>query len=83
MFTDNSYSTGTPPMRLSPYEHETTDLFPGSYGTGFNKFNYCDHCGCYHQGICSRIKAIEYYPNGMIKRVEYHSSSYSVNINLM
>ena len=32
---------------------------------------YCGHCGCYHSGPCPRIKAIEYYENGTIKRVEY------------
>lgn len=32
----------------------------------------CGHCGAYHTGQCPRIKAIEYYGNGQIKRVEYH-----------
>ena len=31
----------------------------------------CIHCGNIHQGKCPRIKAIEYYENGGIKRVEY------------
>lgn len=33
----------------------------------------CGHCGVYHSGPCPRVKAIEYYPNGTIKRVEYHA----------
>ena len=33
---------------------------------------YCGHCGGIHQGPCPRIKAVEYYPNGTMKRVEYH-----------
>lgn len=32
----------------------------------------CEHCGAYHTGRCHRIKAIEYYQNGSMKRVEYH-----------
>ena len=33
----------------------------------------CPHCGKHHQGACPRVKAIEYYPTGQIKRVQYHS----------
>lgn len=33
----------------------------------------CGHCGMFHSsGACPRVKAIEYYPDGSIKRVEYH-----------
>jgi hypothetical protein len=33
----------------------------------------CAHCGSIveHQGICPTVKAIEYYPDGTVKRVEY------------
>lgn len=33
----------------------------------------CMHCGSGfpHQGTCPRIHAIEYYPDGTVKRVEY------------
>jgi len=32
----------------------------------------CPHCGLIHLGgVCLRVKAIEYFPNGMVKRVEY------------
>lgn len=31
----------------------------------------CEHCGAHHAGRCHRIKAIDYYPNGTMKRVEY------------
>lgn len=36
--------------------------------------NPCQWCGVlhYHQGICPRVKAIEYHGNGSIKRVEFH-----------
>lgn len=34
-------------------------------------FVECGHCGMFHAGPCPRIKAIEYFPNGMLKRVEY------------
>lgn len=37
----------------------------------------CPHCSgpynaAYHLGACPRMKAIEYHPNGTIRRVEYH-----------
>lgn len=31
----------------------------------------CEHCGCLHDFPCPRIKAIEYYETGAVKRVEY------------
>ena len=31
----------------------------------------CGHCGMIHDSVCPRIKAIDYYPDGTIKRVEY------------
>ena len=30
----------------------------------------CAYCGQWHTGLCSRIKSIEYHPNGQISRVE-------------
>lgn len=32
----------------------------------------CGHCGGWHQGACPRVKAVEYYRDGTVKRVEYH-----------
>ena len=32
----------------------------------------CSHCEQYHQGVCPRVKSIEYFPDGAVKRVEYH-----------
>lgn len=34
---------------------------------------FCPHCGrnTLHLGPCPNIKAIEYHPNGTIKRIEY------------
>lgn len=34
----------------------------------------CCHCGMYHIGMCPRVKSVEYYPDGTIKRVEYHAA---------
>lgn len=32
----------------------------------------CQYCGGFpHQGICPTVKAIEYHPDGTIKRVEF------------
>jgi hypothetical protein len=35
----------------------------------------CPHCGMVDGGICHLIKAIEYYPDGTIKRVEFKGSA--------
>ena len=34
---------------------------------------YCSSEGCqvYHVGICPKVKSIEYYENGTIKKVEF------------
>lgn len=33
----------------------------------------CEFCGLTHEGMrCFRVKAIEYYENGTIKKVELH-----------
>lgn len=32
----------------------------------------CPHCGLIHETTCPRIRAIEYHPNGAVKRVEFH-----------
>jgi hypothetical protein len=32
----------------------------------------CEHCGFGHLGTCPRIKAIEYHPDGTVKRIEFH-----------
>ncbi len=31
----------------------------------------CDHCGLIHETTCPRIKAIEYNPDGTIRRLEF------------
>lgn len=33
----------------------------------------CKHCGTIHGPLCPFIKAVEYYENGTVKRVEYHN----------
>ena len=40
--------------------------------TMMNAMIQCGHCGCYHSGPCPRVKAIEYFQDGRIKRVEYN-----------
>lgn len=32
----------------------------------------CGHCGMTHAGICPLIRAIDYFPDGTVKRIEYH-----------
>jgi hypothetical protein len=45
-----------------------------SDSTASTSFGQCGHCGRWHdlKGICPHVKAIEYHPNGMVKRVEYY-----------
>lgn len=33
---------------------------------------YCKICGEHHRGRCPSVKAITYYPDGTIQRVEYY-----------
>lgn len=32
----------------------------------------CPHCGLVHETTCPRIKSIEYYKDGSIKKIEFH-----------
>jgi hypothetical protein len=41
----------------------------------------CVHCGCWHAGACPRVKAVEYHPDGTVKRVEYHEPPPVVELN--
>ena len=52
--------------RPDPYEYRYEYTTSGDPG-----YHYCGHCGFWHQPPCSKIKAIEYHPNGSIKRIEY------------
>ena len=33
----------------------------------------CPYCGMLHTGRCSQIRSIEYYPNGLIKKIEFEN----------
>ncbi len=35
-------------------------------------FSACPYCGHWHQGMCLRVKSVEYHDNGSVKRVEFH-----------
>ena len=40
----------------------------------------CQYCGSsHHPEACSRVKSIEYYPNGRIKKVELHLYEYNLD----
>lgn len=32
----------------------------------------CHYCGKIHATVCLLVKAFEYYPDGTLKRVEFH-----------
>lgn len=45
--------------------------------TDFSKIYSCPYCSnehnfIYHQGVCPKVKSIEYYENGTTKKVEFH-----------
>jgi len=41
--------------------------------TGATNYVMCQWCGCMHQGMCSRVKEIEYHLDGVtIKRIVFH-----------
>ncbi len=46
------------------------------FGSFSNEMKSCAHCGMWHQGVCPRIKSIEYYPNGMIKKIIYQNLNF-------
>jgi hypothetical protein len=35
----------------------------------------CQWCGMIHNGTCPKVAAIEYHPNGAVKRVEFFDAS--------
>ena len=35
-------------------------------------YGACWWCGCHHQGVCPRIKRMEYDERGGIRSVEFH-----------
>lgn len=35
----------------------------------------CRYCGNYHGPLCPDVKAIEYHPNGTVKRVEFKTAA--------
>lgn len=41
--------------------------------TDTRNMTYCSYCNAYHVGMCHRIKSMEYYPDGTIKKVELNS----------
>lgn len=42
----------------------------------------CRWCGMHHQTVCPMVKAIEYHPNGAVKRVEFKSGADFPSVNL-
>jgi hypothetical protein len=41
--------------------------------TSANPIPTCPYCGFLHKALCSKIRAIEYFEDGTVKRVEFHS----------
>lgn len=45
--------------------------YPETTTSGYSSPSQCPICGMWHGPICPSVKAIEYYPDGSIKRIEY------------
>jgi len=58
MAINDPYSPGS-------YEHGSGGVSSGGF------YHFCGHCGLHHGAVCPRIKVIEYYLDGSLKRVEY------------
>lgn len=40
----------------------------------------CRWCGMHHAGACLRVRALEYHPDGSLRRVEFHEPAPPVKI---
>jgi hypothetical protein len=49
-------------------------MIPASSPNLSNVSTACPHCGLYHATTCPLVKAIEYHPNGQVKRVEFKTA---------
>ena len=48
-------------------------IWDGTIGSvGANDLVKCHWCGGFHTGKCHLVKAIEYFENGTVKRVEFY-----------
>ena len=69
-------STGSPAFwewRVRPFEDSSTINLSDSRA--------CPHCSSqyqlvYHGDTCPRVKSIEYYPNGTIKKLEFNDQNF-------
>ena len=63
---------------------EMTTYTTGSHCLDRQSCPWCsdEHTKVYHVGPCPRVKAIEYYPNGTIKRIEFHGLRPTVDRSL-
>lgn len=50
---------------------EPSGMGAAMYVAGYRPCGYCGN-HIQHIGVCPRVKAIEYHPNGSVKRVEFH-----------
>lgn len=74
--SDIDAATQLTALQLSEYEEKLQQLaqITPSHETGKGSCPYCSGPSrfVYHVGTCPRVKAIEYHPDGSVKRVEFH-----------
>lgn len=59
-------------MNLKINSSGTISGWNGPTSSDTVQLSTCRWCGCSHDGMCPRVKTIEYYRNGSVKRVEFH-----------
>jgi len=67
-------------------ESTTLNSSPENNTFGLEPGGYCPHCSqpslgsyVFHGGHCPKVKAVEYHPNGSVKRVEFHGEQCEPN----
>ncbi len=56
------------------FHYRNTTCLNGTGNFSVDLPGKCHYCGQFHTGMCDRIKSIEYYQDGTIKRIEFHPS---------
>lgn len=63
-----------------PLTTGTATIIGAVTSTGTLTLKSCQHCGNVHAGQCPRVKAVEYYRDGSVKRVEYHAPTDAIPV---
>lgn len=62
-------------MSTSDSYYQTGYTEQSSSGANWRISLPCPYCSMHHKGVCEKVKAMEYYRDGRIKRVEFKTPS--------